>query len=196
MTVQPLQPERYAEAAAVLVRAFEHDPIYGYILPDPQRRLTQMHWIIERAIRQLAPYGASYITENGEGAALWLPPKPRPRIPSFPWFSGLATLGLGASYRGLQVYIDMLRREHAETKSPHWVLEIIGVDPAHQGRGAATALLQPALDIAESDNVPCHVITHNPKSIPFYQSHGFQILSQGQVTKQKHFVCSLRRQSQ
>ncbi len=200
VSIEALKPERHTEAAATLVRAFEHDPIHRYILPDSERRIARLTWMMRQGIRDLAPRGAGWISGDGKGVALWLPPKPRPRrlsdtMGALNWLAGFAVMGLGASYRGLEVYRDVLRRERAEIKSPHWVLEVLGVDPAHQGCGAASALLQPIFEIADHDGTPCYLITHNPKNVPFYEGRGFQVLSQGEVTKQRLFVCSLRRPS-
>ena len=52
---------------------------------------------------------------------------------------------------------------------------MIGVDPETQGLGVGTALLEPALHLADSDQVPSYLETSNEKAVPFYLRAGFRI---------------------
>ena len=59
---------------------------------------------------------------------------------------------------------------------PHWYLPLIGVDPAHQGQGHGDALLTHALQQCDRAHVPAYLESTNPRNIPLYQRHGFEIL--------------------
>jgi ribosomal protein S18 acetylase RimI-like enzyme len=66
-------------------------------------------------------------------------------------------------------------------QEPHWYLPLIGVDPAHQGKGFGSALLGHALEICDRDHLPAYLESSNPLNIPLYRRHGFELLDTLQV---------------
>jgi ribosomal protein S18 acetylase RimI-like enzyme len=68
--------------------------------------------------------------------------------------------------------------DNAHPPSPRWYLAWIGIDPAHQGRGRGSELLQRCLEIIDSDHLPTFLDTPNPKTVPFYQRHGFDVVGE------------------
>ena len=66
ITVEPLDPARYAEVGALWARAFAQDPLYAYVLPDAATRLAKLTWMFERWLRAVAPSGAADITSGGK----------------------------------------------------------------------------------------------------------------------------------
>jgi GNAT superfamily N-acetyltransferase len=198
MVAEPLTPSYYAQAAAILSRAFEADPTWRYVFTSATRRLAQLECMCHVGLRLIAPLGASYITRQGEGVALWYPPDHEPKAGlidllrvGFAWMP--FRLGIRSLRRGWRVYADILRREREEIAGPYWVLDTIGVDPPHQKRGVARALMRPVLERADRDRIPCYVITHNPINVPFYEHHGFRVIRRDTVFPGGPFVCSLRR---
>ena len=194
----PLTRERYTEAGELLARAFEADPTWRALFPNPAKRPAELKWFFTRMVRLVAPVGECYVTPDGEGVAVWFPPGRLPNMGLGPILrSGfiLAPVRLGARWchRAWQVFGDAARRQQAEVPTPHWVLDTLAVDPKHQGRGLANALLRPILDRADRDGIPCYVMTHNPKNIAFYEHFGFRILRQKTLGQDGAFVCSLER---
>ena len=198
LAVEPLEPARYAEIAAMLARAFDGDPMWQYLAPNPRRRPRQIAWLFEHTAPLMAPLGASFITRGGEGAAFWFPPGRALEMDLVSLFrSGFVLMPLAVgpvfTYRNARVYADTLRRERADITGPHWALDAIGVDPAHQRQGVADALLRHVLVQADRDRLPCHVVTHNQVNVPFYEHYGFRVAGRGEVFAGGPFVCSLRR---
>ena len=64
---------------------------------------------------------------------------------------------------------------------PHWYLPMIGVDPAHQGRGYGSALLRHASLQCDKDHMPAYLESSNPANVPLYEQHGFVVLGTIQV---------------
>ncbi len=70
---------------------------------------------------------------------------------------------------------------------PHWYLPLIGVDPSQQGKGYGSALMQHALVPCDRDNKIAYLESsnpssnHEPRNIPLYERHGFEILGTIQV---------------
>ena len=79
----------------------------------------------------------------------------------------------------LPVILDQLERYHPS--EPHWYLPMIGVDPTHQSQGYGSALLQHALLPCDRDHTPAYLESSNPRNIPLYQRHGFEVLGTIQV---------------
>ena len=75
---------------------------------------------------------------------------------------------------------DLLSELHArDMKEPHWYLPTLGVEPARQGTGVGSALLQPVLARADEEKLPCYLDTVQPRNVAFYQRHGFGVLTEG-----------------
>ena len=64
----------------------------------------------------------------------------------------------------------------------HWFLQIIGVDPAHQGKGYAGKLLNPMLARIDNEGLPCYLETHDQKDVSLYEHFGFKVIEESTVT--------------
>ena len=195
---EPLLPARYAEAANVLARAFQNDPVWARVFPDASKREAQLRWIFRKGVPMAAKFNASFITAGGEGVALWYPPGCdretglwRELLVSVPL--GLLRLGPSTAIRLWPIYADVARRQREEVTEPLWELDTLGVDPAHQKKGVSSALVRPILAEADRAGLPCHVITHNPVNVAIYEHFGFRVLRRDTVPRANLFVCTLRR---
>ena len=52
---------------------------------------------------------------------------------------------------------------------------------ALQGRGLGGQLMRPCLQIVDDTNLPAYLETTNPRTIPFYQRHGFEVTGEAQA---------------
>jgi len=198
MIVETLEPRRSAEAAQVLARAFQQDPVWVYLFPDPVFRTTVLTWLNERWVRIFAQRGQAYMAGAGKGVALWFPPERPPEISLWNQLrAGLGWMPFRFGFRwvprALRADYDVLQRQRQEIREPHWVLNTLGVDPAHQGRGVGAALLNHIFIQADRTRHPCHVITHNERNIAFYEHHGFQLIAKNAALPKGPPTCSLRR---
>ena len=81
---------------------------------------------------------------------------------------------------------------HYHPEEPHWHLPLIGVDPAHQGKGIGDALMKHALRRCDHDHVPAYLESTNPRNISLYRRHGFEELGTIQVGSSPPLVPMLR----
>jgi ribosomal protein S18 acetylase RimI-like enzyme len=65
-------------------------------------------------------------------------------------------------------------------------------DPGH-GQGCGSALLRHALTRCDRDGVPAYLESSNPRNVPLYQRHGFEIIGSIQAGRSPTLVPMLRR---
>ena len=75
----------------------------------------------------------------------------------------------------------------------HWHLPLIGVDPAHQGKGIGSALLSHILNACDGQNVSAYLEATNPRNVPLYKRHGFEVVGSIQVADSPRIIAMLRK---
>jgi ribosomal protein S18 acetylase RimI-like enzyme len=182
MEVVRIGKERLGEASEVLARAFQDDPAWVWLVPDPARRARLLPWLFRVGFDVTA---ADVFVTAGPvlGAARWLPPG-RASMRVGPTLRALVTtpLRLGAATGSFLAYgraVEQLRADVAG--GAHWYLAGIGVDPVAQRQGIGSALLRPGIDAAAASGVPTVLLTNNEANLAFYESQGFVVVRQGRT---------------
>lgn len=157
-----------------LARAFYDDPVFGWLFPDPRKRLAQSRRYFEGRARILLRQGETYTAEEGLGAAMWARPGEwrDPPIEVLRQFAALVpALGrrLPRSLAGLR---DI---EERHPRPPHWYLAVLGTEPARQGEGIGSALMRPVLDECDRLEIPAYLETGTESNVRFYSRHGFRV---------------------
>ena len=133
------------------------------------------------------PHDECYATEGLLGAAMWLPPGK--------WHLGpLAQLRLAPGMiaalgpRLPQTLRAIATIESNHPREPHYYLPFVGVEPAAQGKGLGTALLQPILRaLRDAQGTPAYLEATTPRNRACYERQGFE------VTEEFHFPGVARR---
>ncbi len=175
-----LAPSGKKTAARVYARAFFDYPVMIAHWPDPARRRRYLEWYLGCAINYGCRYGEVYTTPDVAGLAIWLPPGQTHFTPWRYIRSGFLltplVMGIRRSFTQAMQYEDLAQKAHAQiAPGPHWYLWGLAVDPDQQGKGIGSALMQAMLERADAQHLPCYLETHDPKNIPFYRKHGFDI---------------------
>jgi ribosomal protein S18 acetylase RimI-like enzyme len=177
-----------AAVVDVLMLAFSSDPATRWTWPDPSAFLAAF----ARFARAFG--GAAFVHDSAfrlgtAGAALWLPPGIGPDGQAMTALMQ-ATAVPESMIDGMQVMQQMASYHPRE---PHWYLPLIGVDPAWQGRGVGSRLMKHATDLFDRDGALGYLESSNPRNVPFYQRHGFEILGQIQAGGSPTFTPMLRK---
>ena len=184
-------------AAAVLARAFHNDPMMQYLLPVEDRRARWLPSLFSIVVRYCLAYGEVHTTPTLDGVACWLPPGE-----TNPPFLRLARIGrrsppVGMGLAGLRRYLRVahyLEEIHAHTApKAHWYLWALGVEPERQGRGCGGLLIQPVLARAKAEGISCYLETMNSVNVPFYERHGFHVVSDGEAPGSKLRIWAMLR---
>jgi predicted N-acetyltransferase YhbS len=146
--IRDLEPADVPETAALLAHAMDDDPAYGFLFPAAARchGLTDL---FARNLRTHLPYRCtSVLTEDGHivGTVTLRPPGGIPISVLTMLRRGLipfgAAHGLGAVRRLFalkRVYDDL--EEAMVAGAPHWLVHMMAITPAKQGRGLGSRLV-------------------------------------------------------
>lgn len=170
--IRPVTAADEAAAIAVVVLAFGTDPAARWTWPDPQQYLTHFPGFVRALGGKAFAHGGAHCVDGCAGAALWLPPGVRPDEDAL--MALLQRTGSARVQKDLLAVFEQMERYHPQ--DPHWYLPFIGIDPSRQGKGYGSALMEHALDACDREHAPAYLESSNPKNVPLYERHGFELL--------------------
>jgi len=162
---------------AVIVLAFSADPATRWTWPTPQQYLLHFPNFVKAFGGKAFAHGSAFYTDGYAGAALWLPPEVSPDEDAM--ITLLQRTGSAGVQKDGAALFEKMGSYHP--REPHWYLPFIGIDPSQQGKGYGTALMNHALTRCDRDHTLAYLEASNPKNIPLYERHGFELLGTIQV---------------
>lgn len=188
-TVKTAKPADQAAVTDVVVLAFSTDPMARWSWPNPPAYLANFPRLVRAFGEKAFVHGTAFYIENYLGAALWLPPGVGPDEAAM---MNLAQDSIDRELQGdIFAIFEQMGRFHPS--EPHWFLPLLAVDPAHQGKGYGSALLQPVLARCDRDKKLAYLESSNPRNIPLYERHGFKVLGSIQSGASPTVVPMLRK---
>lgn len=165
------------QTVACIVAAFITDPIGRFAWPSPHRYLEGMALATREFAGASFEHGTADVAADFCGAGLWLPP------------------GVHPDGEALEkVFRDTAEPEHLDDllatfekmgewhpEESHWYLPLVGVEPNAQGRGLGSALMRHATDRADWEGALAYLESSNPRNIPLYERHGFEVMGRIQI---------------
>jgi ribosomal protein S18 acetylase RimI-like enzyme len=91
----------------------------------------------------------------------------------------LPALGL----TGLRRLTALAEVDAHHPREPHWYLAVLGTDPAHQGRGFGSAVMEPVLARADEEGLGCYLESSKESNVAFYARHGFRVTQELDLAK-------------
>ncbi len=194
MTTVRLSSDQLGEASAVLARAFQDDPAWSWVLPNPRRRASLLPWLFQTGFEVA---DAEVWTTEGEirGVARWLPPG-QPNVHVGPMLRALVTTPLRVREATNRFFAYGRAVESMRSRAvpdPHWYLAGIGVDPTFQRRGIGSALLAPGFEAADKAGLPCALLTNSEENLAFYRHRGFEVVREGRTPEDGPRAWMMRR---
>lgn len=188
-TVKTATPSEQAAVTSVVVLAFSTDPMARWSWPGSHQYLVNFPRLVKAFGEKAFTHSSAYYIEDYLGAALWLPPGVGPDEAAL---IALTQDSIASSLQSdiLAIFEQMGRYHPTE---PHWFLPLIAVDPTYQGKGYGSALLQPVLAQCDRDKKLAYLESSNPRNIPLYERHGFEVLGSIQSGTSPTVVPMLRK---
>ena len=159
-------------AVSTLILAFSADPGARWFSPESELYISNMRGYAGAVCDLALTHDTALATDGCAGIALGLPPDVEiddsiigdvltPGIPP----AEMEDMALMAA-----------RSEALRPSAPHWYLPIIGVDPAYHGQGRGDLLMQSLCRWVDRDGTPAYLESSNPRNVPLYKRHGFEVL--------------------
>lgn len=172
--IRAVEADQADDLRATLALAFATDPCTRYLWPNPAGFLAGYPRLLMAIGGAELENCAGFATADFAAASLWLRPGAEADGDAIGALIG-ETVAPERAAVGAQVG-ELMDKFHPE--DPHWYLSMIGVDPARQGRGLGSALLKHTLDIIDAEGSLAYLESSNPKNVPLYERHGFEVLGQ------------------
>ena len=164
------KPEDKARLLQTLVLGFSADPMARWASPDAALYLDRRVEFFDAFAGGAFDHGTAFVADDGAAVATWLPPGVAPdneRMSAI--FAEQTPPDRMEEMNGL-----FARMEEFHPKEPHWYLPLIAADPARQGQGLGTALMEAAIARIDADGRPAYLESSSPRNVPFYQRFGFE----------------------
>lgn len=179
-TVHVIAPSESVSVSEMLARAFWDDPLTSHLLADESTRGDKLPAMFRLLMALGASHRTSFVTSGNEAAALWRPPGQW----HVHWWQYIThapgLLGVfGANALSVIATMDTVEKKHPKT--PHWYLQVIGTDPAKQGKGFGGVIMRERLKVADAARMPCYLESSKDTNIPIYQSFGFKVTGEIKV---------------
>lgn len=192
MTTPIVKTAKESDEAGIidaLKLAFASDPATRWVWPDPQKYLLHFSSFAKAFGGKAFAYESAHYVGNYYGAALWLPPNVYPDVDLLTAL--LQSSGSDAAKKDGPEVFERMSTYHPH--EPHWYLPLLGIDPLHHGKGLGSALMHHAIVMCDRDNKFSYLESSNPKNIPFYERHGFELLGTIQVNTSPPLFPMLRK---
>jgi len=177
LAIEPVDRADQPEVIATLVSAFIADPVERWLYPQPSAYLTQFPAFVAAFGGEAFDSQTVWRLDEFAAVAMWLPPGAEPDGNAIV----AALSGSVSADKHADAFSVLEQMDAAHPKDPHWYLPWLGVDPARQGAGLGSDLLKQCLHRVDADHDRAFLETPNPRTVPFYERHGFRVISISQA---------------
>jgi len=174
---------------AVLTLAFDADPPCRWAWPDPQQYLEAFPRFARAFGGAAIEHGTANYHEGFSGVALWLSPGLTPDEASL--MSVIQDTVKGATKDAMFSMFEQMDAFHP--REAHWHLPLVGVDPAHRGKGIGAALLRHVLNACDSQKLLAYLEATSWQNLRLYERNGFEALGTIQVADSPPVVPMMRK---
>jgi ribosomal protein S18 acetylase RimI-like enzyme len=175
--------DEWRTLGAMLAAAFDDDPVWCWICPDPVRRRRHLGGLFAQVIRPRVRRGDVLTTDSHQGAAVWAPPgewKSGPRDAARCLLPALRAVGLGPARERLGALPAMERGHPSE---PHWYLELLAARADLRGRGVGGALMEPMMERLAEEGLPAYLESSKYENLAFYHRYGFEVTEEFTIAR-------------
>lgn len=171
-TPKTLTKDEKDRALDIFTLAFVDDPMLRWIFADGSAYLKNLGPAQMALGGRALAHETGHVLDDFSAASFWLPPG-----------VGIDEEAMGALIESAvpaEKQADLAgvaeQMGHYHPHEPHWYLAVLGVDVSRQGRGLGSILMKHALARVDADGLPAYLESSNPRNIPFYERHGFEVI--------------------
>lgn len=179
----PCRPAVRADRAAVvatLAEAFQHEPAFSWIVPDPAARRRALARTFGIVFDEDIRAGCLMMTPSAEAVTAWRSPA---QMREGTW-EGLRTrlpylLAFGPAIGRAATLAALIKANLPPDGC--WYLHYAGCHSQHRGKGYGGAAIRAGLAMADADRSPAWLETADEANLPIYRALGFAVARVWQV---------------
>jgi ribosomal protein S18 acetylase RimI-like enzyme len=170
--VTTITKDNKQKAMDVFTLAFVSDPTMRWFMAEGSLYLAHIGPAQFALGGRALAHGSGHMLEDFSAASLWLPP------------------GVGVDEEAMGAFIERVVPERVRgdlmgmvaqmgdyhPHEPHWYLAAMGVDVSRQGKGLGSILMKHALSAIDAAHATAYLESSNPRNVPFYERHGFEVI--------------------
>jgi GNAT superfamily N-acetyltransferase len=163
--------EDRAKTFATLLSAFRADPVERWLYPDERDYDEFFPAFLAAFGGEAFAHDTVWLLDDFAAVALWLSPSTEPDADEI--VRVLMTTVDESRHGDTMAALEQMDAAHP--RYPHWYLPWFGVDARLQGTGLGGMLLTDCLCAVDETELPAYLETPNPRTISFYERHGFRV---------------------
>lgn len=178
-TVSSLDRRDSAAATALLIAAYQDDPLLFTLVPDERRRLRVAEWIIRPVMAEVMEHGladGAWADGGLVGVALWMPPGTYPTASRRRLTEPGATIALGrmAGLGARRITRSLTAVDRAHPRGPHWYLWFLGVTLSHRDLGIGARLIEAGLARIDAEQEAAYAQIFTERASSLFDRAGFE----------------------
>ena len=157
----------------ILLVSFKNDPHVNWLLEESKNKL-KLNLLIDYVVHQTLRKGEIYLSDENNAVALWDFERNEKMSFHSIWrnLAFLIRIGIKSVVRILKSEAHVRTNFHKYPRYCH--LYMIGVLPEAQGKGLASALMNPMIQRMKEVSIPVFLETANPRNVDIYKKKGFK----------------------
>ena len=166
-----------ARAIATIVSAFSDDPVEGWLFGDGDGYLTRFPQFVAAFAGDAFEHDTVWRLGDFQAVAIWLAPDAQQNEERV--ISVLGEAVANELHEDMFSVVEQMAQAHPTFR--HWYLPWLGVERDCQGSGLGGRLLRACLTRVDANHLPAYLETPNPRTVPFYERHGFEVTAVSQA---------------
>jgi GNAT superfamily N-acetyltransferase len=187
-TIEPVRESELGAAGRMVARACQDDPCFSYVFPDPAERPRQAESFFSWSTRHGHLFGEVSRAGSIDGVMVVYrsddteQPSEQEQLEASDFGRVGQELGDEPLQRLTAEFFDRIFATasgalHEHLDHGYWELDLLAVDPARQGQGVGSSLLDHLHERADKAGKQVGLITFNPRNLPLYERHGYTVVA-------------------
>jgi ribosomal protein S18 acetylase RimI-like enzyme len=158
----------------ILLVSFKNDPHVNWLLEESKNPF-KLNILIDYVVHQTLRKGEIHLGDDNNAVALW--DFERNEKMSLHYFCRNLAFLIRIGIKSVVRIVKSEAHVHYNfRKYPRYChLYMIGVSPEAQGKGLASALMNPVIERMKEESIPVFLETANPRNVDIYKKKGFKI---------------------
>ena len=177
--------EEYGKVVEILSEAFFEDPMIKYVFKDRERKeIRRLYGVMTKAY---APSSDIYFdSEEPNGMIQWIDSEKEPGVMAWLRSGAMRMIGSPVSslFRLMKTGMEIFKTQKECMKEHNLHLILLAVLPRKQGMGIGKKLMNLFIQEADFRGLPSYLETQNPSNLGFYESFGFSVVKQIEISSE------------